>query len=433
MTASCRQRRSWWMARLSVLLTALVALSLIAGPASISAKSLNKSGGVIKIGILTTLQGPFVVPGQDGIRGVKAAFGEVGYKIAGKKVQLIIEGTDATVNTARDKVRKLVEQDGVNFVIGPLSGDEGLYAVKPYAKTHPNITFINGTSAAEDTTLRSPAKNFFRFTTDGTQWMAGLGQYAYNTKHYHHMATVAEDYSFPYSQVAGFMLGYCKAGGHVTDKEWVPLGNKDFSSTVTKIPRSVDAIYVALGGADALNFLKAYIQFGGKAPIVGGSITVDQSVLSTKGTLQNRMLGTPAAGPTADNDPTPIWKRWVAEYAKQPGALAAPGLFSTGYYIEARAAVLALQKVHGDLSGGERKFQSALAHLSFVTPTGPVHLDQNRNGVTTNFLTEVVKGPNGNLINKLVKTVYNVNQTLGEPYGKFLKRGEFNRTNPSCP
>jgi len=82
----------------------------------------------------------------------------------------------------------LVEQDGVDFVIGPLSGDEGLYAVKPYAKTHPNITFLNGTSAAEDTTLRSPAKNFFRFTTDGTQWMAGLGQYAYNTKHFHRVA-----------------------------------------------------------------------------------------------------------------------------------------------------------------------------------------------------------------------------------------------------
>ena len=39
----------------------------------------------------------------------------------------------------------------------------------------PDVTFVNGTSAAQDTTLRDPAPNFFRFSTDGAQWMAGLG------------------------------------------------------------------------------------------------------------------------------------------------------------------------------------------------------------------------------------------------------------------
>ena len=65
------------------------------------------------------------------------------------------------------------------ILVGPLSGDEGL-AVKDYAKTQPDVTFINGTSAAQDTTLRDPAPNFFRFSTDGAQWMAGLGDYAFN-------------------------------------------------------------------------------------------------------------------------------------------------------------------------------------------------------------------------------------------------------------
>ncbi|GAC1319737.1 MAG: ABC transporter substrate-binding protein [Chloroflexota bacterium] len=420
------------LARMGIPLAAVMAVSAAIGPRLTSAQHADK-GGVIKIGVLTTLQGPFVVPGQDGFRGVQAAFNEVGYKVAGKKIQLVEEGTDATVNTARTKVAKLVEQNGVQIEIGPLSGDEGLYAVKPYAKSHPNVTFVNGTSAAEDTTLRNPAKNFFRFTTDGTQWMAGLGQYAYRTKHYHRMAVVAEDYSFPYSQVAGFMLGFCRSGGHVTHKNWVPLGNKDYSSVVTTIPRDVDAIYVALGGADALNFLKSYIQFGGKAPIVGGSITVDQTVISAKGKLQNRMLGTPAAGPTADNNPSPAWKRWVAEYNALPGHLNAPGLFTTGYYIEAKAVIKALQQVHGDLSGGEKKFQNALAHLRFNTPTGQVYLDQNRNAVADMFLTEVHKKSDGTLFNKLIKVVHGVNQTLGIPRKQFLKMGEFNRDNPSCP
>jgi branched-chain amino acid transport system substrate-binding protein len=420
------------MARLGVIVGALCVLSAFIAGHAVARQA--DAGGVIKIGILsTTAGGPFVVPGQDSVLGVKLAFKEVGYKIAGKRIQLVVEGTDATVGLARDKVKKLVEQDGVNFVIGPLSGDEGLYAVKPYAKSHPNITFINGTSAADDTTFRSPAKNFFRFTTDGTQWQAGLGQYAYNVKHYHRMALVAEDYSFPYSQVAGFMIGFCKSGGHMVEKNWVPLGTKDYSSTVTRIPSNVDAVYVALGGADAINFLKSYTQFGGKAPIVGGSITVDQTVLSTKGTLQNRLIGTPSEGPTADSNSSAAWKAFVAKYLTMPGHLAGPGLFSTGYYVEARAAILALQQVHGDLSGGQKKFQKALAHLRFQTPTGAVYLDQNRQAVADQFITQVVKQPDGLLFNKLVKVVHSVSQTLGESRAHFLARGEFNRDNPSCP
>ena len=48
--------------------------------------------------------------------------------------------------------------------------------------------------------------------------MAGLGDYAYNVKRYKTVVTIAEDYSFPYTQVFGFMAGFCKAGGHVPEE-----------------------------------------------------------------------------------------------------------------------------------------------------------------------------------------------------------------------
>lgn len=45
---------------------------------------------------------------------------------------------------------------------------------------------------------------------------------------------MAGDYSFPYTQVFGFMAEFCKAGGHVPSKNWAPIGNKDFSSASTR-------------------------------------------------------------------------------------------------------------------------------------------------------------------------------------------------------
>lgn len=386
----------------------------------------------IKIGLLATLEGPFTVLGQDSVRGAELALKEAGYAAGGKKLEIVKGSSDASPDSAVKAARKLVEQDGVKILIGPLSGDEGL-AIKDYAKTKPDVTFVNGTSAAQDTTLRDPAPNFFRFSTDGAQWMAGLGEYAVNAKKYKKVVTIAEDYSFPYTQVFGFMAEFCKAGGHVPKKFWVPIGNKDYSSVIAAIPDNVDAIYVALGGADGVNFLTQYQQAGGQAPLIGGSITVDQTVLSTQGKQRDYVVGAPAAGPIADNAEDAPWKKFVADYkAAYKDGFPSPSLFAQGYYINTKAVLLALDKVKGDLSNGEKAFREVLATLEFDTPTGKVKLDKNRQAIADNYLTEVAKADDGHLYNKVIKVVHGVNQTLGMPEADFMKLGVANRDNPDC-
>jgi len=408
-----------------------VAVALLSGVAF--APQWARADDSIKVGLLATLEGPFTVLGQDGVRGAELAFKEVNYTAGGKKIEVIKGSSDASPDSAVKAARKLVEQDGVKILVGPLSGDEGL-AVKDYAKTQPNVTFINGTSAAQDTTLRDPAPNFFRFTTDGAQWMAGLGEYAYKDKGYRTVVTVAEDYSFPYTQVFGFMADFCKAGGHVPKKFWVPIGNKDFSSVIAAIPDKVDAIYVALGGADGVNFLTQYQQAGGTAPLIGGSITVDQTVLGTQGKQRDYVIGTPSAGPIADNAEGPAWKKFVDDYkASYKDGFPSPSLFAQGYYIETKALLAALDKVNGDVSGDQAKLRDALTHLALDTPTGKVTLDKNRQAVADNYLTEVAKADDGHLYNKVVKVIPAVNQTLGIPEADFMKLGVANRDNPSCP
>ena len=390
----------------------------------------------IKMGGLATLEGAFAAPGQDGIRGIRMALEEFNHTAGGKKIELITGSSDASPASAIRATRKLVEQDGVQIMVGPLSGSEGL-AVKDYAKTKPNVTFINGTSAAQDTTLRNPAPNFFRFSTEGAQWMAGLGEYAYKVKKYRKVAVLAEDYSFPYTQVFGFLEPFCRLGGKVpvNARFWVPIGNKDYSSVIAALPDDVDAIYVALGGADAINFLSQYQQAGGELPLIGGSITVDQTVLGSKGKIRETVIGTPSAGPISDTWDDPRWKAFVAQYRKMfagKGGFPSPSLFAHGYYINTKAALLALDKVKGDLSDGGKKLRAALSSLKFESPTGMVSLDARRNAIADMFLTEVVEGPDGNLVNKTIGVTKQVSQTFGVKYEEFLKYGPVSRTNPPC-
>ena len=222
------------------LLGAVSALAIVASASLAQADT-------IKIGIMATLEGTYTVLGEDGVRGVKSAVAKYG-QVAGKDVELVIQSTDASPDSAVRAARKLVEQDGLEVLVGPLSGSEGI-AIRDYSKTQPQVTFINGISGAQETTFVEPADNFYRFNMDGAQWMAGLGSYVFNEKGYKTVATIGEDYSFIYTQVYGFALEYCQAGGQITERFWVPLGTKDFASIIAALPDDVDALYLGLAAA----------------------------------------------------------------------------------------------------------------------------------------------------------------------------------------
>lgn len=385
----------------------------------------------LKIGLLASLEGPFAAPGQDGIRGADLALKLHNGMAGGKKIEFVKVSSDATPDKAVNSTRKAVEQDKVQIMIGPLSGDEGI-AVKNYAKTQPNITFVNGSSGAQGATLADPAANFYRFNTEGAQWMVGLGEHALG-KGYKKVYLIAEDYGFPYSQVQGFMASYCAKGGKVLDKAWVPLGTKDYSSVIAKIPNDVDALLVVLGGSDAVNFLTQYEQAGGDKPMIGGSITVDQTVLNFKGKRRESLLGTASAGPMADSIDTPEWKKFVADYkANFKDGFPSPSLFAYLYYINTVATLDALDAVKGDLSGNQKAFRAALQKTDFKGPAGEVKIDANRNGVGTTYITEVAKAADGSFYNKVVKSVPNISQTLGLSDADFKKMGMGTRDVPDC-
>lgn len=410
-----------------VFFTATAACALLAA-ASVQADE------PLKIGVTATLEGTYTVLGEDGMRGFEVALREWNSQAGGRDLEIIVASTDASPDSAVRAVRKLVEQDEVDVVISPLSGSEGI-AIRDFAKTKPDMTFINAASGAQETTLVTPAENFFRFNMDGAQWQAGLGDYIYNDKGYRTIATVGEDYSFVYTQVFGLALEYCGLGGEITERLWVPLGTKDFASIIAALPDDVDAIYLGLGGGDAVNFLNQYVQAGGDAALIGGSIMVDQTVMSSRGQAKEALIGTVAASGQADTWDNPKWQAFVQAYqdAFPPDQrFTSPSLLATNYYNSATAVFTALEQIGGDLSQGHDEFREALANLELDAPNGTIRLDENRQAIGTNFVTEVVEDENGNLVSQVVKVVENVDQRLGYPPEAFAQIGLPGRDVPEC-
>lgn len=415
----------------AIVLAALGALAGLAGSTLAAG-----SRAPIKIGVLSTCQGPFAVfyPETNAgarlplierggkLKGTSATAPVTGVKIGGHPIELVFGCSNAQPDVALKEARRLVEQVGVDILHGPLSGDEGI-AIAQYSKKQPTKTFVNGTSAAQETTLKVRSPNFFRFGTDGAQWMAGLGAYAYKTLRWRNAVVIGDDYSFPYTQAAGFIAEFCSLGGKIVKRIWPPLGTKDYSGFITQIPRSgVDGFLMAVGGTGTVAFVKDFEGLAGAdlaKVMVGGSVTIDPTAIEALG---DRLVGVVAGSPIPPDSKSPAWLKYARGIQKYFPKVSPNSLFTAIYYDGMTAILKALEAVRGDLSDGGKKFRAALAKVSFVSPHGPVRLDKNRNAIADNFVIQVVKLAGGKLGFRTLKVVKSVDQTFG---------GHFSPTTPN--
>jgi branched-chain amino acid transport system substrate-binding protein len=393
------------------------------GPTS-AATAPPAPAGAIKIGILTTCGGPFATFEAESFSGAKYALVKdaqgkasgqdpqdqiTGATVAGKPISINFGCSDATPDKAVAEARRLVENVGVKILLGPLSGDEGV-AVANYAKGVPGVTFVNGTSGAQATTLPAKAPNFFRFGGDGAQWMAGLGTYAYKTLGWRKVAILGEDYSYPYTQAAGFIKEFGSYGGQVTARQWVPLTQTDWSSPVASLPRDVDGVLLLTGGTNTIAAEKAFIQIG-KDPgkyLLGGSSVMDP----TSFTVGDQLAGLTGGSPVPLGGTTSDWTSYIDGFKKAYPDVPGDSLFTVLYYDGMEAIIAGLTKVNGDLSNNEKSFQQALTSLQPTFPNGKVKLDSNRNSVQPAYVVQITND-GGQLGFKVVKTVDSVDQTFG--------------------
>lgn len=388
----------------------------------------------IKLGVLVALEGAFAEGAKDSVRNVELALQEAGFEAGGKTVEFVVAPSDTTPDTAVRQARKLFEQDGVDIIIGPLSGSEGI-ALRDYAKTVPDKTIINGISGALETTWVDPAPNFFRFNLDGAQWGAGLGTYVVEEKGWTRVATISADYSFGYTNFLGFAVDFCRAGGEIVERFWVPLGSSDFGGVIASLPFDIDAIYLGMGGTDAINFLNQYEQAGADTNLIGGTILAGQSVLTSRGRAKQALIGTPTSGPFSEDNPDEAWQGYVAAYQAafpEDERFPSPSIFGVGYYVATKAALQGLDMVDGDLGGGQAAFHEALSTMTLETPVGSVQLNENRQASGSVFINEVVETPDGGLTNTFKARVDNVTQTLGMTADEFRAMGLPSRDTPDC-
>ena len=380
----------------------------------------------IRIGVLVPLTGSLAGPGIDGRDGIIMAFNEIGNEISGRPVELFIEDSGADPNLAIQRVQRMVERDGIQLILGPLSGGEGM-AVKDFADRIPDTTVIVAGAAAENITMRGVMPNVFRSSYSGAQVKFIFGEYAYDTLGIRRIVTLGEHYDFPFSQVGGFLSTFIRRGGEVLDRQWVSLGTSDFSSVIARIPTDIDAIFVQLGGTNSINFFTQFDEFGlrGRLIVLGGSTAVDTTVLqSAAGPL---LEGVYSGSHYSQVLPFPEFKAFDESFMEAHGRPSS--LFAADYYTAARIAIEVLKSIDGNIED-QQAFRDGILKTTINAPRGPIRFDEFHN-VVQNVYINRVENVDGVFRNVAIETFEDQDQFGPFDPEWYQSQPSFDRINPT--
>ncbi len=381
----------------------------------------------VRVGLPVPLTGFVAESAKEMVEGFQLYLDQKGGKLGGLEVDLIVEDTETKPKTALTKMRKLVENDKVHFVVGYLLAFEG-YAVRDYAHDNKVPLFLP-IVAADDLTQRQSSPYIVRMIWTSSQPNHPFGVYAYKTLGYRKIVTVGQDYAFGWENVGGFQRTFEAAGGQIVQKLWVPLDAGDHGPYVSQIRRDVDAVYALVVGGHIPKFIKTYQDFGlkDKIPLIGGNIMTDEDVLKHMG---NEALGVLTSHSYAATLKRPqnvaFVKAFQGKYNKDPS-----------YYAEAMyTAALWMDKALAKtgMPTDALKLIEAVKSVDLRdAPRSALKLDSRNNPIETIYIRKVVKKASGKgLENKVIHSIPNVSQFWTIDPDKYLAAPLYSRDNPAC-
>ena len=385
----------------------------------------SQAGGAdsIRVGYLGPLTGIFAAAGKDMLDGLKMAFEQMNYEVAGRKIELIEEDDEGNPATAQAKYRKLVAQDHIHVLTGVLLSNIG-YALVPNIERDrlPSLYL----TTPDELTKRRPAKYLLRSNFAASQPMHALGDYAAKTLKHRRVAAIAMDNNFGHEGIGGFQRVFEDAGGRVVQRTWVPLNAMDFAPYLTQVPRDVDAVVQVFVAGQAVRFAKQYGEaLGGRVPLIGTGVFTDQSALSGMGDEVIGHIGTMIWAATLDNAANRTFMKIAEAKLKRT-----PSYFHAVMYSSGRWIVEAARSLQGNVEDRDR-FLAALRRASETTedPRGPIKLDEYGNPTENVYIVRVDKVA-GRLQNTVIHTYPMVSQFWTYKPDEFLKTPPYDRAYP---
>ncbi|WP_313297721.1 ABC transporter substrate-binding protein [Diaphorobacter sp.] len=239
----------------------LGAISLLCGSAMAQAGDARISDGIVKIGVLTDINGPFMDNvGKGSIAATEIAVEEFGGKVLGVPIEIVTADHQNKADIASTRTREWFDRDKVDAVTELGNSAVALAAMK-LAQEKDRMSIVTGAGAVrisnEDCTPNNVhwVYDSYALANVGTKSLVKRGM---KTWYY-----VTADYAFGHSLENDGKKFIESAGGQVVGSSRYPFPGNDFASYIIKAKDSkANAVAIATAGLDLQNAIKQGREFG---------------------------------------------------------------------------------------------------------------------------------------------------------------------------
>ena len=380
-----------------------VLMSVAAGQATAQEK--------IKIGVIVTLSGPAAALGSQVRDGFALAVRDLGGKMAGRDVEVVVVDDELKPDAAVTKAKGLLERDKVDFVVGPIFSNILQAIHKPVTDTK---TFLISPNAGPSSYAGKECSPFFYVTSyQNDQVHQVLGKVAQD-RGYKRVYVLVPNYQAGKDSAAGFKIDY---KGEIVEESYLPLNTTDFQVELTKISAAKpDALFTFMPGGLGVGLVKQYRQAGlaDRVPVLS-AFTVDESTLPAQQDAAVGMFGGADWAPNMDN---PQSKKFVAGFESAYNIV--PGTYAMQGYDTALLIDSAMKAVKGDLTNKDAA-SAALKKADFTSLRGDFKFNVNGYPIQNFYLTKVAKRADGKFQTEIVEKVF---ENYGDRYAKDCTPGK---------
>ena len=361
----------------------------------------------IKVGAILPFSGVYAALGEDLRDGMKLYFDSVDWEAGGKPIEMIEEDTEADPQVGLRSTRKLMDQDGVDFLTGAVSTAVA-YAIRDDVDSN-QVPYIASHAGGDD--LTRDMRSDYIWRTSFSSWQIGnsMGEWAYENIG-EKMYVAAADYAFGREASSAFIEAYTEAGGEIVGEVYPPLENNDYASYLTSISsEDVDGVYGFFAGSDANRFVQQYAEYGlqGQFPLIGSTWLVAEDVRESVGPAAEGIYASTFWDYTLETEENQAFVEAYEEaYDRRPTIESLEG------YDAARVIVEAIEALDGDVSDPDQIVE-AVADVTFTSPRGEFKFDKETHHVIQNMYITETEATDEGTMNNIISTLEQV-QDPGE-------------------
>jgi len=340
----------------------------------------------VKIGFVTTFNGPAAAVGNDLRDGFELALDHLGRKMAGLNVTMIYEDDALKPEQGLQKTEKLIQSDRVNFLTGYMMSHILLASMKPALESQ---TFLISANAGPSQIAGEQCSPwFFSSSWQGDQVPQAVGEYM-NQKGVKSAFLIAPNYAAGKDVIAGVKANY---KGTIVGEEYTRWPDQlDFSAELSKARAAKpDAIFAFYPGGAGIQFMTQYMQAGLKQQIpLYTAFIVDALSLPR---LKEFALGIPGAQHWVADLPNEANKKFVAGFQEKYKRM--PSFYAAQAYDAAGLIGSAVTAVKGDLIKKD-EMRAEMRKANYASVRGPYKYGNNHFPIQSFYLQEAVTDASG--------------------------------------